>query len=63
MKAFKKKERGELTQFTYNTDGVLSFHPIWMLMYFLQVFFKCHPMYDQTQGSGAMCPAVLKGLH
>jgi hypothetical protein len=25
-----------------------------MLMYSLQIFFESHPMYDQTQGSGAV---------
>jgi len=61
MEAFEKKERGWKSVHLKN-DGVLSFHPIWMLMYFLQVCFESHPMYDQTQGFGAMSSAVLKGL-
>jgi hypothetical protein len=57
MEAFEEKERG-WNSVDLKTDGVLTFHPIWML-----VFFESHPMYDQTQGSGAMPSAVLKGLH
>jgi hypothetical protein len=45
----KKKERQDETRFTTKIDG-FSF-PRWMLMYFLQVFFKeSHPVYGQTQG-------------
>jgi hypothetical protein len=62
MEAFEKKERG-WNSVHLKTDDLLSFHPIWMLMYFLQVFFESHPMYDQTQGSGDMSSAVLKELH
>jgi hypothetical protein len=51
----KKKERQDETQFTTKIDGFLSFIPRWMLIYFfVQVCFESHPVYDQTQGSGAV---------
>jgi hypothetical protein len=50
----RKKETRDGTQFTTKIDGFLSFIPAWMLMYFFAVFFESHPLYDQTQGSGAV---------
>ncbi len=61
VEALKKKERQDETQFTTKIDGFLSFIiPRWMLTYFIAGFFffffleKSHPVYDQTQGSGAV---------
>ncbi len=55
MEALKRKKRQDETQFTTKVDGFLSFIPPWMLMYvFLQVVLKSHPVYDQTQGFGAV---------
>jgi hypothetical protein len=50
-----EKERHDETQFTTKIDGFPSFIPCWMLMYFFAgFFFESHPVYDQTQGSGAV---------
>jgi hypothetical protein len=55
VEALRKKERGDETQFPTKIDGILSFIPPWMLMYFfLQVFLRYHPLYEQTRGSGAV---------
>jgi hypothetical protein len=54
VEALRKKERQDETRFTTKIDGFLSFIPPWMLMYFLAGFFESHPVYDQTQGSGAV---------
>jgi hypothetical protein len=54
VEALRRKEKQDETQFTTKIDGFLSFIPRWMLMYFLAAFFKSHPVYDQTQGSGAV---------
>jgi len=55
MEALRKKERQDETQFTTKIHCFLSFIPRWMLMYFFAGFFlKSHPVYDQTQGSGAV---------
>jgi hypothetical protein len=43
VKALRKKERQDETQFTTRIDGTFS-----------QVLFESHPVYDQTQGSGAL---------
>jgi hypothetical protein len=54
VEALRKKEIQDETQFSLTTkiDGFLSF----MLMYFFCRFFfiKFYPVYDQTQGSGAV---------
>ncbi len=53
VKALRRKERQDETQFTTKIDGFLSFIP--PLNTFLQgFFFSSHPVYDQTQGSGAV---------
>jgi hypothetical protein len=54
VEALRKKERQNETQFTTKIDGFLSFIPPWMLMYSFAGFFESHPVYDQTQGSGAV---------
>jgi hypothetical protein len=56
VEALRKKEKQDETQgVTTKIDGILSFIPHWMLMYFLaRFFFKSHLVYDQTQGSGAV---------
>jgi hypothetical protein len=56
VEALRKKERQNETQFTIKFDGFLSFIPrlMLMLMYFFARFFESHPVYDQTQGSGAV---------
>ncbi len=53
MEALRKKERQDETQFTTKIAAFLSFIPGWMLKYFFAGFFESHPVYDQTQGSGA----------
>jgi hypothetical protein len=52
--ALRKKERYDETQFATKVDGFWSFTSCWMLMYFFVAFFESHPVYDQTQGSGAV---------
>ncbi len=54
VEALTEKERQDETQFTTKIDGFLSFIPCWMLMYFFAGFLLSHPVYDQTQGSGAV---------
>ncbi len=55
VEALRRKERQDETQFTTKIDGFMSFIPRWMLMFFFfQAFFESHPVYDQTQGSGAV---------
>ncbi len=54
VEALRKKERQDETQFTTKFDGFLSFIPRGMLMYFSARFFDSHPVYGQTQGSGAV---------
>ncbi len=54
VEALRKKERQNETKFTTKIDGFLSFIPHWMLMYSFAGFFESHPVYDQTQGSGAV---------
>jgi hypothetical protein len=52
VEALRKKEIHDETQLTTKIDdGLLSFNPLWILMYFLQVLKKSHIVYDQTQGS------------
>jgi hypothetical protein len=44
--------------------GFLSFIPDWMLMYFFAgFFFQSHPMYDQTQGFGAVFLLLYEELY
>ncbi len=56
VEALREKERQDETQFTTKIDSFfLSFHPpLNANIPFLQVFFESHPVYDQTQGSGAV---------
>jgi hypothetical protein len=55
MKALRKKERQDETQFTTKIDSFLSFHPLLNANVFFCRFFKnLTPVYDQTQGSGAV---------
>jgi hypothetical protein len=55
VEALRNKEGQDETQFTTKIDGFLSFIPRWLLMYFSAGFFcESHPVYDQTQGSGAV---------
>jgi hypothetical protein len=56
VEALGRKERQDETQFTTKIDGFLSFIPCGTLMYFFAGSFlkKSHPVYDQTQGSGAV---------
>ncbi len=50
-----KKERQGETQFTTKIDSFLSFiPPLNANVLILPVFFKTHPVYDQTQGYGAV---------
>jgi len=39
---------------TIKIDGFLSFNPHRMLLYFFSVFLKISPVYNQTQGCGAV---------
>jgi hypothetical protein len=52
--ALRKKERQDETEFTTKIDGFLNFIPWRMQMYFFAGFFKSHPVYDKTQGYGAV---------
>ncbi len=54
MDTLRKKERYDETQFATKVDGFWSLTSCWMLMYFFVAFFESHPVYDQTQGSGAV---------
>jgi len=55
VEALRRMERQDETQFTTKIDGFMSFIPRGMLMcFFLQFFLKSHPVYDQTQGFGAV---------
>jgi hypothetical protein len=55
VEALRKKERQDETQFTTKIDGFLSFKPpLNANVLFSRFFFECHPVYDQTQGSGAV---------
>ncbi len=51
-----QKERQDETQFTTKIDGFFEFHPpLNANVYFSAgFFFESHPVYDQTQGSGAV---------
>jgi hypothetical protein len=57
VEALGKGDRQDETQFTTKIDNFLSFIPQLNanVLFFLQVFFEFHAMYDQTttQGSGA----------
>jgi hypothetical protein len=55
VEALRKKERQDETQFTTKIDGFLSFiPPLNANVLFCRFCFESHPMYDQTQGSGAV---------
>ncbi len=55
VEALRKKERQDETQFITNIDGFLSFiPPLNSNVLFWRAFFNSHPVYDQTQGSGAV---------
>ncbi len=50
-----KKERQDETQLTTKIDGFSECHlPLNANVLFLQVFVESHPVYDQTQSSGAV---------
>jgi len=50
-----KKERQDETQLTTKIDGFSECHPpLNVNVLFLQVFVESHPVYDQTQSSGAV---------
>jgi hypothetical protein len=52
VEALKIKDRQDETQFATKIDG---FHPpLNANVLFSKVFFESHPVYDQTQGSGAV---------
>jgi hypothetical protein len=53
-----KKERQDETRFTTKNDGVLSFTSSKCLCTFCQVLRKFHPMYDETECSGAVFSLV-----
>jgi hypothetical protein len=53
MIAPRRKERQYETQFPTKIDSFLSFTPLWMLMV-CRFKKKSRPVYDQTQGSGAV---------
>jgi hypothetical protein len=56
VKALRKKERQGETQKIILMNDFLSFTtpaPL-MLMYFFARFFQSYPVYDQTQGTGAL---------
>ncbi len=43
----------------FSVSPCLSFSPPWMLMYFFAgLKKKSHPVYDQTQGTGAVFPGL-----
>ncbi len=53
--ALRKEERQDETQFTTQIDGFLSFiPPLNANAMFCRFCFESHPVYDQTQGSGAV---------
>jgi hypothetical protein len=52
VEAPRKKKRQDETQFTTKIDGFLTALNANVL--FCRVFFQSHPVYDQTQGSGAV---------
>jgi hypothetical protein len=54
VEALRKQRKRGWNSETIKIDGFLSFTPPWMLMYFVAVFFESHPLYDQTQGTGAV---------
>jgi len=55
VEALRKKERRGETQKTINFDGFLSFTLSFFLMCcFAGLFFESHPVYDETQGTGAV---------
>jgi len=62
--ALKKKERQDETWFTEK-----KLMPFWVsspafeiLRYFFQVCFESHPVYDQTQDSGAVFSLILRNF-
>jgi hypothetical protein len=48
------KEREGETQEPSKLMVFLVSPPPWMVMYFFAVLFESHPVYDQTQGTGAV---------
>jgi hypothetical protein len=51
----------KLTQFTTKINGFAEFQPPPLntnVLFFLQGFFESHPVYDQTQGSGALFSSI-----
>jgi len=55
VEVVRKKERQDETQFTTKTDSFLSsIPPLNANVLFCRFFFSSHPVYDQTQGSGAV---------
>ncbi len=56
VEAIMKKERGDETQFiTQKNPWFSQFHLLLNAnVHFCRVFFSSHPVYDQTQGSGAV---------
>ncbi len=57
VEALRINERQDETQCTTKIDRFLSFLGC-MLMYFYTGFFESHPVYDQTQGSGALFSSI-----
>jgi hypothetical protein len=49
VRALKKKERQDETQSATKIDGFLNANGL-----FCRIFLESHPVYDQTQGSGAV---------
>jgi len=55
VETLRKRKDNDETQFTTKIDAFLSFIPTLNAnVLFCRFFFKCHPVYDQTQGSGAV---------
>jgi len=55
VQVLREKERQAETQFITKIDSFLSFIPSFNAnILFLQVFLKAHPLYDHTQGYGAV---------
>jgi len=65
VEALRKKERQDETEFTTQIDGFLSLipPPLNAHVLFCSFFLKFHPIYDQTQGYGALRITLFNTCH
>ncbi len=58
VEALRTKERQDETQCTTKIDGFLVSPRMHANVLLCRFFFESHPVYDQTQGSGALFSSI-----